>query len=407
MRWDADPTCLSDRPHHPDGDQDCLFNHYMGCLEFAQRPDFLDIDNQFWAQQVDDEITRLSLERRTADRESLRPEAEVAVQKEIQALGVSLEAQYKRTEVLRRALSRETPSTAWDPDEPGDNAPEPKSLVGYIQSSRQRWRESSEYRCGMERVREWRRRRGLPLSPLDLDETRESTKEAGRAQVQEIVRNLRGQEFTEEKTAGYDLERDVDAHLIQYTRLNSPDRFNAEPGRTPFDLKMRHLPVHSYEEHLEDVRFKGRFPDQRLSVDWLLRSSHSGPESYQHNLPKRPGHSIMDRNILSKIKCDEKDPTRMRYLHIPANNMEWVESAIAGYYGDEHPALRSSYTGFSHATKTQMLLRPQFWRGQLRDTRSGTVHGRYIRPLCERLSSSSDENEDNPNNIALFVCYHL
>lgn len=32
------------------------------------------------------------------------------------------------------------------------------------------------------------------------------------------------------------------------------------------------------------------------------------------------------KNTLSKKKCDSRDPTMMRYLHISANNMEVSES---------------------------------------------------------------------------------
>lgn len=70
-----------------------------------------------------------------------------------------------------------------------------------------------------------------------------------------------------------------------------------------------------------------------------------------------------------------------------------------------------------------MLLRPQFWRGQQHGARSGVVHARHMRPLCERVSSGEhllnstlpllgfmlirvtevNEIEDNPKNIVLFV----
>jgi len=37
-------------------------------------------------------------------------------------------------------------------------------------------------------------------------------------------------------------------------------------------------------------------------------------------------YSEASKNTLSKKKCDRKDPTMMRYLHISANNMEVSES---------------------------------------------------------------------------------
>ncbi|KAK0638992.1 hypothetical protein B0T16DRAFT_235601 [Cercophora newfieldiana] len=405
---DGDPTCLSALPHIPNADRDSLFQHYLGCLEFHQRADFLDENNEFWTQQVRDELDKLKAGDPTADQESLRDRAKVSVRKNIQALAVSLEAQYKRTVVLRRALSRENPSdlTEWKPDAPGDDNAEPSSFVGYIDKSRRKWRDSDEYKAGMIEVQKWRSKHGLPVDQVidPSGETQGKMKEAGRAKVQEIVGELRGHDSMTEKITGYDLERDVNAYLIQYTRQNSTD---AKSKTTLSDPKMRHLPVNSYEEDLKDVRFKGKFPDQRLSIDLLLKSAQLDPgaSEWQDILPKDSDDVEANRNILSKANCDKKDPTRMRYLHIPANNMEWVEAAIAGYYGDKHPALRPGHRDVPPTTKTQMLLRPQFWRGQLHGARSGVVHARYMRPLCERISSTVHEIEDNPNNIVLFMPY--
>jgi len=313
---DGNPTCLSALPHVPNADRDSLFQHFLGCLEFRQRADFLDENNEFWTQRVEDEIARLSAGKAAKDLESLRHQAEVLTRKNIQAFAVSLEAQYKRTAMLRRALSRENPSTEWNPDAPGDDIPEPKSLVGYIDQSRAKWRQSFEYRNGMEKVQEWRRKHGLPIDSM-LDTIGErNMEEAGRAKVQEIVGALRGHNSMTEKITGYNLEQDVNAHFVQYTRLKSAD---AVPKASAFDPKMRHLPVTSYEEDLMDHRFKGKFPDQCLSVDSLLKDPHTMSE-YRDIISNGAG-----RNILSKDDCDKRDPTRMRYLHIPVNNMEWVE----------------------------------------------------------------------------------
>ena len=326
------PTCLSALPHLPNADADSLFQHYLGCLEFHQRAYFLDQNNEFWMQQLKDEVTRLSAGNPTSGEKNLREEAEASVRKNIQALAVSLEAQYKRTAVLRLALSREKPSTQWDPNTPRDNYPEPesKSFVDYVDLSRRRWRQSREYRIGMEKVQNWRRNRGLPVDET-IDPTgksQEEMEEPGRARVQEIVKYLRGHDSITEEISPYDLERDVNAYLIQYTRLNkSTDaKLKSQLG----DPKMRHLEVHSYEEGMTDVRFKGKFPDQRLSIDWFCKSSHS-ESGYYYNLPKDSNHTGADQYIWSKDECDKRDPTRMRYLHIPANNM--TVSSLQGVCG--------------------------------------------------------------------------
>lgn len=50
-----------------------------------------------------------------------------------------------------------------------------------------------------------------------------------------------------------------------------------------------------------------------------------------------------------------------------------------------------------------MLLSPQYWRGQQQGTRSGVVHARHMRSLCEVVSTETNEIEKHPKNIVLFV----
>ncbi|KAK0613539.1 hypothetical protein B0T14DRAFT_499008 [Immersiella caudata] len=456
---DGNSTCLSALPHNPDPDRDSMFQHFLGCLEFHKRSWFLDYqENPFWQAQVR-ELVELERSKRKAtkqgfDEQRVEKEAEDRVRKTIQALAISIEAQYKRTAVLRHALSKRSFTSQPEPavqsqsggnppqqpqeaprdqfqarsdpaGQPSSNTgirladvPELRSLVWYINKSRDEWRESTKYyKDGIEKVRDWRKSQKPPL-PVDRDQKSFDgttgplvVEEPGRKKVREIVGELRGEEsITKEKISDYSLERDVNAYLIQYTRKPKAAAIDdaSATGHDSSDTKMLHLPARPHEEKLEDVRFKGKFPDQRVSVDLLLRSAHTETSEYNSDIPQKgPVSNGTHGNILSKDDCDKKDPTRMRYLHIPANNMEWVESAIAGYYGDTHnykqPALRSGRREFPATTRTQMLLRPQYWRGQLHGARSGAVHARYMRPLCERVSSSVHVIEENPNNIVLFA----
>jgi hypothetical protein len=372
---DGNSTCLSALPHDPDADRDSLFQHFLGCLEFHERASFLDYEaNRFWKEQAQ-EVFELEISKREAMKESfveenLKEEAEEQVKKSIQDLAISIEAQYKRTEVLRQALSKQnftepaedgsrsrsetnpTPQSQVGPQDqtrtqadpsihpprnPGirvADAPEPKSLIWYIDQSRDAWRSSDEYKEGIKKVRAWRGTKGLPIDTdtANIDGTggpAASWKEPGREKVRDIVRALRGDEsIKKEVSSDYSLQRDVNAYLIQYTRQpTSPaiadTRFTA---RSPPDPRMSHLPARPWEENLEDVRFKGKFPDQRLSVDLLLGSAHAEASLYKRDVPQKSSASNgAHGNILSKNDCDKEDPTRMRYLHIPANNMEWVE----------------------------------------------------------------------------------
>jgi len=346
---DSNPACLSALPHVPDPDPDSLFHHFLGCLEFHQRDHFLDYQVEYWTTQVEEivhfEASRAKAREQGIDKQELLEAAEDRVRKTIQALAISIEAQYKRTAVLRRAFSKQNFTPGCDAEEdyhfdaprdpPGQppgirvvDEPDPGSLVWYINKSRSEWRSSMEYTAGIEKVREWRRHLGFPTdtATVNFDDTGEPEVEPGRRRVQEIVRELRGEEsITKENISEYVLERDVNAHLIQYTRQSKLMAATGAGRKSilPLDLKMRHLPARPYEENLEDVRFKGKFPDQRVSVDLLLRSAHTKAKEYNRDIPQEDSASSgAHRNILSKDECDQKDPTRMRYLHIPANNME-------------------------------------------------------------------------------------
>ena len=335
---DTNPTCRSALPHEPEPDRDSLFKHYLGCIEFHQRQHFLDEGNAFWRRQVEDEFVNIRAAHRVTGDGEILAEAKARVKRTIDALAVSIEAQYKRTLVLRRALSRQDRSDHRDAARanvqppvlasPGTRDPEPASLVGLVDQSRKAWRASREYATGIQKVREWRKAHQLPV---DLSDPRDETTELdepGRDRVQKIVAALRGLQSVREGIADYDLERDVNAYLIQFTREQSsgsnPSQSQQHGGHGFSDPKKRQLPATPFEESLTDVRFKGKFPDQRISMNVLLRSAHSNAPDYDHDIPSNDTQEDLsrDQNILSKHNCDEKDPTRMRYLHIPANNME-------------------------------------------------------------------------------------
>lgn len=70
-------------------------------------------------------------------------------------------------------------------------------------------------------------------------------------------------------------------------------------------------------------------------------------------------------------------------------------------------------------TKTYMILRPQFWRGQQHGGRHAPPHARHMRALCDTVSSGKSRIlladlllpilpdpkivEQSPKNIVLFV----
>jgi hypothetical protein len=177
-------TCLSTASHGPEAARD-LLQHYTGCIEINKRGEFLDKDSDFW-QKAKTELGGDS------------PDAEI--KNIINSLAVSIEAQYKRTDVLRNALKKEA-----------------KGLVECVNDSGKAWRQCQEFRSGIEKVRKWRRDKNMHTDDDGVEDDREK--------VQEIVREVRGKEYLEEVEGGvkdYELERDVNAYLIQSVSSHFP-----------------------------------------------------------------------------------------------------------------------------------------------------------------------------------------
>jgi hypothetical protein len=145
-----------------------------------------------------------------------------------------------------------------------------------------------------------------------------------------------------------------------------------------------------------------------------------------------------DANPLMK-PCDDN---MVRYFHLPANNMIWVEvglaltysmvltgltsniqEVMARYYHERRPDAEDLYLKSKLGrmrTKTEMLLAPEFWQGQQDFDDKSEVHARHMRPLCdvistskpmwyislmERLTQFADpiSTEPLPKNLVLFV----
>ncbi|KAK4185628.1 hypothetical protein QBC35DRAFT_503201 [Podospora australis] len=94
-----------------------------------------------------------------------------------------------------------------------------------------------------------------------------------------------------------------------------------------------------------------------------------------------------------------KDRTKLRYFHLQANNMKWVEDAISRYYEedtsqfDSHRGLTSRklyQPGAKKAeSKTERLLKRELWHGQERGGGDAHMppHSRQIRPRCALVPS--------------------
>ncbi|KAK0667680.1 hypothetical protein QBC41DRAFT_323498 [Cercophora samala] len=457
----APATCFSSEDHPPEAIRDHT-KHYFGCINIADRAGyFLDPDNNpIWQHELllEEAYLKSLPENTHCPPDEITQAAKKRRDKTIESTAVAIEAQYRRTDILRQAVKGKVSASPPVTNPTGPRPQDSKNLtrtdhfVTCVEESGKKWRRSRLYLAGLEKVRAWKQNK-TPSSPHAAGTTAhapnihlKSGSEPGRDEVRKIVGRIRentppGDPISEE----YDLERDVNAYLIQYTRKQTqerkltspPTRASTEPNaitntvletatqglrsNTFTSSPIRETPQHSttnqrsnlsptqsihvqylepYEEELKDPRFKGRFPDQRLAMNVVLGTS-GDPQAHPTGNPPT-GPSILGRDAIRA-----EDSSRIRYFHLPSNNMHWVEKAIAGYYGEGHLNidLSNAPRDRSIMTHTQMLLRPQFWRGQQHGARSGVVHARHMRPLCERISSEVNEIEDNPTNIVLFMPY--
>ncbi|KAK7744941.1 hypothetical protein SLS53_003174 [Cytospora paraplurivora] len=217
---------------------------------------------------------------------------------------------------------------------------------------------------------------GTVVNPFNRPENEDILPELSRA-LKEIVdqeRTAKMSEAEHDSNPAYDLHRDIKARLIQLERPktleaggNVSEANIMEPAWQDIDRKI----------------FKGTFPDQQVSI---------------HHLFERVFRRVDGKNL-----AEQACPSKLSYVHIPANNMIWVEQAIASYFGES-----KAKPGSGHQTK--MVLQDSYWRGQQHDCGpDAVVQRRNLRPICEKISSDMNESyhrgENTQNNIVLFMPY--
>ncbi|CZR66422.1 uncharacterized protein PAC_16323 [Phialocephala subalpina] len=172
----------------------------------------------------------------------------------------------------------------------------------------------------------------------------------------------------------------------------------------------------------------GAVPHQSLpSSTTQVSPSHVGPNYemkasmifFDPRSPQDLEQQKMSVHDLTKTNLSNggKNPLRencpahkFRYFHLPHNHMKWV-MAIATLNREEIPEYHGIHqeTRIDKMTTTEMIFRPQFWRGQQHGSHEDAVHARYMRPHCESIcthkSSIEKENQHNDNNLVLFMPY--
>ncbi|KAM0514992.1 hypothetical protein ACHAPE_006314 [Trichoderma viride] len=113
-----------------------------------------------------------------------------------------------------------------------------------------------------------------------------------------------------------------------------------------------------------------------------------------------PNEKIKMDTILSDESCKlfKRDGERIKYFHFPANNMEWIETALETYHQVNTKSENENEQILGNESFTSPLLSREHWRGQL--------HGagiRHMRPRCAHVSD--DTGHDAPSNVAVFLPY--
>lgn len=126
-----------------------------------------------------------------------------------------------------------------------------------------------------------------------------------------------------------------------------------------------------------------------------------------------PNQKVSDQTLLTK---DEKmnplmwkcDADTIRYVHLPANSMAWMEEALARYCHEDRPERDDMYMNSKlrrGRTKMEMVLRPECWQSQQIFDDSSQVHARHMRPFCDTISANDTPSGGNAKNLVLFMPY--
>lgn len=349
---EAPITCRSAEPHD-DNVQDPV-SHYFNCIEICERKNFFNVENEIWKKAKESEGDDSGAEER--------------VRKTMSRTAACIEAEYHRTDILRKAIEDESTRASERSENIRVLNKKKTNLVQVVKESLKEWRASADYKSGIKKIQEWpgrSKKRGQPVDnaseaatlPINGNRCTEKSEAAKPAETRQRIspermavrrqmsdyagikgsnHNSSGQQETSSRVSRkletieipeYCVERDVNAHIIQYRIPGAPDngeKYDKDGESTtledngPSDTsRSRHsrsdvpsisesgrmdlVPVEEDKE--SDWRFKKAFPDQRIPMTYLLQDSAEHPE---------------DSNILSK----NRNTDRVRHIHIPSNNMQ-------------------------------------------------------------------------------------
>jgi hypothetical protein len=73
------------------------------------------------------------------------------------------------------------------------------------------------------------------------------------------------------------------------------------------------------------------------------------------------------------------------FLKVVLTKCLW--EAVARYFNEDRPNYDGIFRQPDEPTKSYMILRPEFWRGQQHGGRHDAVHAKHMRPRCDIIST--------------------
>jgi len=296
---DSQPTCLSEIVHTETIQNHVL--HYLGCIERCERDEFFKPGNDLYKHEYEHLLQKLKEERhenshaktrkgngkekgpdeetKPKDETKLEDHANKTVTKKLKQWQEACETEIRRIKYLRTCLSKDK---------------ETQQLVQNIDETVTKWRASEQYKRYLPKVQEWRLRSRRSNSmehavePIASESHAEASnsdqpqntsaeglRDAGRPRGQTI----RSREDRED----YQPEKDYNLHIIEYEE------------KDPWDGEI--------EDHHQTARKKHYFFDNKKKIDKVFAEVA--------NLKDPEANPLYKGGI----------PGRLRYIHLPANNM--------------------------------------------------------------------------------------
>lgn len=162
------------------------------------------------------------------------------------------------------------------------------------------------------------------------------------------------------------------------------DAVAAEPKRndsTPNVVFGGHTPAEPYDpEKLTKASIIHIFDKRAVQVD-MLPANFTQQTISVHDLLFQDGINVASR---------KNKPEKIRYIHLPSNNMAWVESLISRYYVEGELGMERN--GGETAAVSRRVLSHENWHGQQlggSNSISRLLSPRSMRPLCKPIQDGS------------------